>query len=397
MIRVALVGHYPLDPNQIRVGPEAVCKYLLEGLEQIDNLELHVVSTHKGLRQARLFRRDNVDFYFLPHPRLPMELAFPFLLRRVRRALHQISPDIVHAQAGHVYGSVCLTSGYPVVATIHNVPGTEPPYAANWVSRWRMALQDDLTARYFTAHVRHIICISDHIRKGLSSRVQATFYPINNPVANAFFELPAGEEVPGRLLLVANLSRIKRPDLALEALALARHQVPELTLHLASARQDNAVYAQLQDIMKRHNLSTSVHLLGFLGEEPLREQYRQASVVLLTSDLETSPMVVQQAMAAGKPVIATAVGGVPSLIEDGCTGLLVEPGNATQLAEAIVRLAGDPDLRVRLGQSARVEALSRFHAVSVAQKTYRVYQQVLNSRRPLELDQQHRPLRKSVG
>jgi glycosyltransferase involved in cell wall biosynthesis len=381
VIRVALVGQYPLDPNQIRVGPQAVFKYLLEGLKRIDSLEIHVVSAYKSLTQVRHFRHDGVNFHFLSHPQLPMELAFLFLRRRIHRALHQINPDIVHAQSGRIHGAICLSSGYPVVATVHSIPGTEPQYAENWVSRWRMTLHEGLAALYFTANVRHIICISDHIWKGLSPRVEATFYPINNPIADAFFELPMGQEVSNRLLLVANLRRIKRPDLALEAVALARCQVPELTLHLAGACHDNTVYKQLQDIMNRHNLYMSVRLLGYLCEEPLREQYQQASIVLLTSDLETSPMVVQQAMAAGKPVIATAVGGVPHLVDNGRTGLLVEPGNAMQLAKAIVRLVSDHDLRARLGQAARAEALARFHTASVAQKTYAVYEQILNSTR----------------
>jgi glycosyltransferase involved in cell wall biosynthesis len=98
---------------------------------------------------------------------------------------------------------------------------------------------------------------------------------------------------------------------------------------------------------------------------------------LLTSDLETSPMVVQQALASGKPVIVTNCGGAPYLVDHGINGFVVERNNPSGIAEAIVNLANDNTMRRKFGINARQAALSRFKSDLVAAKTYDVYKQIL--------------------
>jgi glycosyltransferase involved in cell wall biosynthesis len=134
----------------------------------------------------------------------------------------------------------------------------------------------------------------------------------------------------------------------------------------------------LYDYVAKHQLGDSVEFMGHLSESQVLDAFQQMSVLLLTSDLETSPMVVEQAMASGKPVVATAVGGVPYLVDHGRTGLLVPPNDPVQLAQALVTLARDPDLRLRMGEAARREALKRFQTDAVAGDMNAMYQNILN-------------------
>jgi glycosyltransferase involved in cell wall biosynthesis len=232
-------------------------------------------------------------------------------------------------------------------------------------------------SRYFTSQVRHIVSISPYIRQHYEPRVDAGFYDIDNPIDDAFFELAPGREVSNRVLFVGYLRTLKRPDLALEALALARQEEPGLHLWFAGAAVEPHLVNQLHEFVASNQLEDQVRFLGHLSEPKLLEVYQEASVLLLTSELETSPMVVEQAMAAGKPVVATAVGGVPYLVDHGRTGFLVEPNEPRQVAQALVTLARDPDLRHRMGQAARQEALARFKAESVAAKMHAMYQEIL--------------------
>ena len=377
-MRVALVGNYPLDPSKISGGPQAVFVYLLEGLRGLEGLDLHVVSAHKQVTDPILSRRDDVSFHFLPHPHLPFELAYSLLRRRVSRALRRIRPDLIHVQSAHTYGAMCLAAGYPTVVTVHSLPGAVPSLGPDWITRARLTLHERWTTRTLLPDVRHIISISEYIREGLAPLTRAAFYPIDNPVASAFFELPSDQAVPGRVLFVGWLRQVKRPDLALEALAIARQEVPDLYLQFAGAAMESKVAARMRDLVARHALDRNVEFLGHLSEPWLLGAYQQASILLLTSDLETSPMAVEQAMAAGKPVVATAVGGVPFLVNDGQTGFLAEPNNPEQIARALVKLARDPELCRKMGQAARREALARFKTEAVATKTYAVYQRILN-------------------
>jgi glycosyltransferase involved in cell wall biosynthesis len=92
----------------------------------------------------------------------------------------------------------------------------------------------------------------------------------------------------------------------------------------------------------------------FLGERPDALSYiASGDVLVLASDYECMPVVVMEAFALGTPIVATAVGDLPAVIEDGVAGLLVPPGRPDLLAAALRRLVDDPDLRMRLGRAAR--------------------------------------------
>ena len=88
-------------------------------------------------------------------------------------------------------------------------------------------------------------------------------------------------------------------------------------------------------------------------------------------------MVIQQAMAAGKPVVATRVGGVPYLVHQEHTGLLVEYGDVGEFAGAISRLLTDAPLRRKVGLAARAEAERRFRATDVARRTRQIYYAIM--------------------
>ncbi len=87
-------------------------------------------------------------------------------------------------------------------------------------------------------------------------------------------------------------------------------------------------------------------------------------------------MVIAQAMAASKPVVATPVGGVAEMVSDGETGFLVDVGDVNALANALLRLLRDPSLRARIGQSGHEFAVENYRADTVARRTYDVYQKV---------------------
>ena len=95
--------------------------------------------------------------------------------------------------------------------------------------------------------------------------------------------------------------------------------------------------------------------LGFVPHKEVQRLLARAAVVVLPSHREGLPMVLLEAMAHGRAVVATPVGGTPSLVEDGVTGLLVPPGDAKALREAIERLLGDRELRRRLGEAAHAK------------------------------------------
>jgi glycosyltransferase involved in cell wall biosynthesis len=102
----------------------------------------------------------------------------------------------------------------------------------------------------------------------------------------------------------------------------------------------------------------------------------QATCLLLTSDYESCPYTVIEAMAAGVPVVATRVGGVPELVEDGVSGLLVEPGRPESIAVAIGELLADPDRARQLGSAGRRLARERFSVERMVSETVALYEEL---------------------
>lgn len=383
-MRIALVGDYPEDPNKINTGPQAVFVYLVDELRRCSDFELHVVTAHKSPAEEHTLHCDGFTVTYLQYPQLPVELYYPIMRRSIHRVLFRIRPDLIHGQSALLHGCIALGAGFPTVLSAHNVHGTEAQFETSKINQLRFHLHHSLMRRYFVAKVRHIVSINTYIRKSYEGVVNAKFYDIPNPVDNAFFNLDQDLEMPNNILFVGQLRTRKRPDLALEALAKARQKVPDLTLYFAGEATEPALKSQMDQYITNTNLGENIQFMGHLSEIKLHEAYQRASIVLLTSDLETSPMSIQQAMAAGKAVVATAVGGVPYLIDHGRTGLVIERGNSAHLAQALVYLAQNPGLKKCLGQDARRYALSHFLGETVSRQTHAMYHEINNTHLDVE-------------
>jgi glycosyltransferase involved in cell wall biosynthesis len=128
-------------------------------------------------------------------------------------------------------------------------------------------------------------------------------------------------------------------------------------------------------MIRQLDLEAYVRLLGLRTD--VAQLVPGADLLLLTSISEGIPLSVIEGMAAGLPIVATRVGGVPEVVEDGVTGLLAPAGDAEALAERVVALAGDPELRGRLGDAGRRRALERFSEARMQEEYRRLYDEML--------------------
>jgi len=118
-------------------------------------------------------------------------------------------------------------------------------------------------------------------------------------------------------------------------------------------------------------------MLGNVSYEKMPYIYSISDVVVLPSLREGTPLVLLEAMACGKPVVATRVGGIPEIVEHGEGGLLVRPKDVEGLSKAILTLLEDPGLREEMGKKARRRAVKEFDWDIKADEVIRVYKEVL--------------------
>ena len=209
-----------------------------------------------------------------------------------------------------------------------------------------------------------VIAISDFARSQLMGLVDEEHWTkirvVHCGVDPDVFSPRAAERENGPLR-VLNVSRLAPPKgnaVLLEAVAKLRDR--EVPAHLVIAG-DGVRREALERLATELGINDRVSFLGAVGQERVLDELGRADVFCLPSFAEGVPVVLMEAMAMEKPVVATAVMGVPELVEDGRSGLLVPPGRPDAVADALVVLAADPDLRAALGREGRRKVIADFH------------------------------------
>lgn len=176
---------------------------------------------------------------------------------------------------------------------------------------------------------------------------------------------PSGNPSPS-FGIIGRLSAEKGHSDLLEATAIIHREVPTAQLIIAG---DGPLRKDLEAQAERLALGSCVKFLGRFGQ--LVDVLRQLDVAVLSSTIEGMPLTILEAMAAGKPAVATGVGAIPDLITDGVTGYVVPPGDVGLLAERVVLLLQDVELRTAMGEAARRAYQERFEDGVTLRKTLR--------------------------
>ena len=215
--------------------------------------------------------------------------------------------------------------------------------------------------RFHGALATTVVAISPWIEEALAgSRARV----LDNPVGIALPPRRAGRTDAGlrapRILVVGTIDAHKRQDLAIGALAQLLEDGIDATLELVGPEADHAYGAALRDQAERCGVRDRVTFAG--PSSQVAERIRAADVVLVPAG-EVTPLVLMEAMANDTPVVAARMGSIPSVVEDGVTGLLAEPGDAAAMARAIARIAREPGLASKLSLYGRLAVEERFDEI----------------------------------
>jgi glycosyltransferase involved in cell wall biosynthesis len=242
--------------------------------------------------------------------------------------------------------------------------------------------------RWLARHTDRLLTVSASLRRelldlGIGSPERFTVIPLGLEL-DRFLNC---EDVRGQLRaelgvnpetllvgIVARLVPIKRHTCFLEAAAAVARRYPQCQFLLVG---DGEERVELEHLCSRLALNGRVRFLGWRRD--LERIYADVDLVVLTSANEGSPVSVIEAMASGKPVVAARVGGVPDLVEDGVTGLLVPPENPAAVAEAIGALLADARRRQTFGQAGRKRVYPAFSAERLLDDMDRLYTELVSS------------------
>lgn len=197
---------------------------------------------------------------------------------------------------------------------------------------------------------------------------------IENSVNVAAYKFTQRKKVKPNLLWVRAFHKTYNPQLAIEVLALLAKKYPKGTLTMVGPEVDGT-QAKCKDLCQQKGLGDKVVFTGKLSKKEWAAQSEQSDIFINTTNYDNQPVTVIEAMALGLPVVSTNVGGIPYLIEDNKTGLLVTPDNATEMVAAIERLLADENLTTTLSENGRSHA-AKFDWLSIRHKWQTVFETV---------------------
>ena len=258
----------------------------------------------------------------------------------------------VHNHLGDSSGTVTMLAaelaGLPFSLTLHGPEVFEAPDV------WRLDVK--------IARARATICISEDGRaKALRLCDPAYHDKVTVIPCGVFPEIYAREpaEHGARLAFVGRLVHRKGGNVLIKAAAQARAGgVPAEFAIVGDGPERGALEGMVSD----RGLGAAIRFHGALDETSVAAILRQSSVLVVPSFSEGLPVVIMEAMASGLPVVASAVDGIPELVRDGETGLLVPPGDPEALAGAILALLADPARSRRMGEAGRQLVATRHDA-----------------------------------
>jgi glycosyltransferase involved in cell wall biosynthesis len=293
----------------------------------------------------------------------------------LRRAIRTFKPDVIHFHTmGELSPSVLLAAhGVPYIVTVHGpedftlalLPWQLPAsdyknHSYQWsditlIGRLRYAYLRFLQRPLYLIALRHcagFIAPSRFMARALAEEaapemIEQIYNGIHLPEQRPFV-------AERRLLFVGRLEAVKGVDVLLRAFARIHHAHPDVELSIIGDGERRSDLEQLADDL---GTTSSVRFYGWTGEAEVRSALADSTALIIPSVWpENLPTVALEAIGVGRAIVASRVGGMPELVDEGHTGFLTAPYDVGELAGALDRLLGDPDLAKSMGEAAHARS-----------------------------------------
>lgn len=301
----------------------------------------------------------------------------PWMIRQARRALKDLKPDLVHTHQIGVLayvGPAARSLGIPVLHTEHGKHYHRR--GTRWLGRLAArfagifcAVSQDIAE----AAVAHRVVPARNVQvvpNGIPRQVYETVDPAEVAALRRDLDLPPEARIVGT---VGRLDPVKRQDRLILGFERLLDRVPSARLVIVG---EGPSRPDLEQLIAARGLGSLVHLAGYQNHP--ERWYNLFDVFVLTSASEGHPLSVLEAWASGKAVVASRVGGLPELIEEGRTGLLYNADDLDGLARCLAELLDDPETADALGAAGRARVAREFDAAGMFTRYIRLYQKLIS-------------------
>jgi len=372
-IRVLMLGSYPL--NMPHGGVETHFLQLARHIALSNDVESHIVTLGDNNKQ---FEKSNIQYHIIKKSSFRLFRILDMI--KLRKEILKINPDLVHAQATSIIYSpvaVLIRGGYPMLLTVHGLMKESVRFERG-LHRFMSKLIRIPIEKYTISKIKNIIVCSPAMESLVSNMTNSKIYVIPNGInLEDADDIQLLELNHPSILFMGVLWNVKGVDLLLNAIPFIKKSMPNIYIYIIGTGPEEE---NLKDIVKKLDTRENVEFLGYISEDKKYSYIKSVDGCVFPSILEPFGIVLLEAMVCGKPVVASDVGGIPYVVEKGKTGLLFECGNVEDLAEKVIFLLEDKELREKMGEAGRKRA-EEFTWDKIAEQTVEEYKEILGKNR----------------
>lgn len=375
-------------------GIASYCINLCRALS--DRVEFHVFTISQKAKEAQPVTGDRIPMVQVHYLSSGSNVSLPILgyqinlARRMPRLIKEYDLDLVHSAAPLADQLLRIRGiNVPHVLTYHTTLLGQRQGTASSGARFKdLHSSEKLTLLFYPLlrlfeslslrRTQNVIAVSKAVREQLvnSYQYKGQVTVIPNGIDTEMFQPNRKDDGGKRVLFSGRLIAWKGPQFAVKAMPQVLKQHQDVVFVFAGAGDQKPYLRMLGETgIPKHNYE-----FGYVNYEEMPQFYSSGDILILPSLLEGFPIAILEAMACGLPVVASNVGDVGKLVQDGITGFLIDKGDYKTLADRINMLLADGVLRERISQAARRLVVDNYSATIMGQRTLEVYQKVLEDR-----------------
>lgn len=375
-MKVLFLSRYPTSSEVFDGGVAGACYSLATEVAARPGMTADVLDPFSQCDTPSTRRIDGVEVIAWPiwnGSRLS-RLNYVRLSHDIARFVKDRGYDLVHVQGEPTLSRMIGTKS---LLTIHGIQERDAlflkPGWRGWVRSRLLRFREQHYRRKFT----DIILINPYVARFVAKHPKLRTWQIDNPVRPSFFDV-VRNPVNARIFFGGRITPLKNVHGIIGAFASAVKEHPSAELRIAGPEVSPEYARVCRQLAKSLGVADRVSFLGSLPVSRVREELSRAWFVVVCSFQEVAPLVIAEAMAAGVPVLASRIGGIPFMIEDGKTGILVDAKRTQDIASGMKTLLASFDL-APMGIACKQAAESRYRTSSVADRTIAAYSEVLGA------------------
>jgi len=374
-----MLSDYPSPDRDVSGGVPRCVESTVSALSKLDSsIEIFVSSFSSKIKTNVTSKSGNLTVHYIPFPLANYPIFVPRCVtnRIIRREIMKVRPDIIHVQGiGKYYSFPILKEcSNPVILTVHGIIHQESKSWRGLLGKYR-----GYVGRYLEKNIlnraKYLIAVSPYVKRTIAPMTAGDISVIYNSLDEIFFSINKNE-VPNRILFVGGIEERKGLHVLIDAIAAIKQTIPAIKLHIVGGIRKASYYNDLLNQIVNLGLQDSIVFKNHLSNSELMQEYSEAALFVLPSKEESLGVVLLEAMATGTPIVASNIGGIPDIIEDGQNGYLVNYGDSQAMASSIIKLLSDDKLRGEMGAKGK-EMAKNYVPHKIAMEHLSLYKRVL--------------------